>query len=164
MQASYEAPVTVTVAEPRGFWWGVGVFIQSIASLVLRLALAVPFFKSGLTKWDGFLQLSPSTPFLFQNEFQLHILDKTYPIPYPEIAAWGAGFIEIVAPAMLVIGFFTRFAALALLGMAIVIYFVFPLTWATEQLPWGAMALALVAYGAGVFSFDYAIWRAWRGR
>ncbi len=26
--------------------------------LALRLALAVPFFKSGLTKWDGFFNLS----------------------------------------------------------------------------------------------------------
>ena len=41
----------------------------SIVSLVLRVAIAVPFFKSGLTKWDGFLQLSDTPPLLFAEEF-----------------------------------------------------------------------------------------------
>ena len=31
---------------------------MSLAMLALRFALAVPFWKSGMTKWDGFLTLS----------------------------------------------------------------------------------------------------------
>jgi len=30
----------------------------SLAQLMLRLALAVPFWKSGILKWNGFLQLN----------------------------------------------------------------------------------------------------------
>jgi len=41
--------------------------------------------------------------------------------------------------------------------MAGVIFLVFPHTWASEQLPWAAMALALIAYGAGKISLDYLI-------
>ncbi len=42
-----------------------------VAPPLLRIALAVPFFKSGLTKWDGFLSLSPSAAYLFEEEFKL---------------------------------------------------------------------------------------------
>jgi len=152
-----------TVAPARvGFVTSIMIVIQSLASLMLRFALAVPFFKSGLTKWEGFLTLAPSTIFLFENQFQLNIFGQTYPIPYPVMAAWAASIIEIVAPILLVFGLFTRLAALALLGMAAVIFLVYPDTWAQEQLPWGAMAAALVAYGAGEISIDHFIWRGFR--
>ena len=38
-----------------------------VAPVVLRAALAVPFFKSGLTRWDGFAALSPATAYLFDH-------------------------------------------------------------------------------------------------
>ena len=41
---------------------------MAIAPAVLRIALAVPFFRSGLTRWDGFLSLSPSAAYLFEEE------------------------------------------------------------------------------------------------
>ena len=46
------------------------------------------------------------------------------------------------------------------LGMTVVILMVFPHTWANEQLPWSAMALALIAYGPGRASFDFLIARS----
>ena len=36
-------------------------------SLALRVALAIPFWFSGLTKWNGFLTLSDTPLLLFQN-------------------------------------------------------------------------------------------------
>jgi putative oxidoreductase len=36
--------------------------------LVLRLALARPFFASGLTRWDGWFTLSFGTKILFSQE------------------------------------------------------------------------------------------------
>ena len=42
-----------------------------VAPPVLRIALAVSFFRSGLTRWDGFLSLSPSAAYLFEEEFKL---------------------------------------------------------------------------------------------
>ena len=45
----------------------------AIAPPVLRIALALPFFRTGLTRWDGFLALSQSTLYLFEDEFKLHV-------------------------------------------------------------------------------------------
>jgi putative oxidoreductase len=152
---------------------GFMIFIQSIASLVLRIALAIPFFLSGLTKWHGPLKLNPAAEYLFGNQFQLHlpsdisrfwVLDRAIPMPYPDIAVWLSAFGEILLPAAIVIGFATRLSALGILAMAAVIFLVYPETWRSEQLPWAAMALALVAYGPGRISFDWFIWRGFRRR
>ena len=48
--------------------------------------------------------------------------------------------------------------------MTIVIFMVNPASWPNEPLPWAAMALALIAYGPGLFSFDRLIWSGFRGR
>ena len=149
------------------------IILQALASLALRFALALPFWKSGLTKWSGFLELAPSAEYLFTNEFKLNlpsdwskfwILDRAVPMPYPDIAVWLSAFGEILLPAALVIGFATRLSALGMLGMIGVIFLVFPQYWQTETLPWAAMALALIAYGPGLFSFDRLIWSSFRGR
>lgn len=51
----------------------------SLAQLALRLALAVPFWRSGLGKWDGFLELNDVAVLLFTSEFQLHLPGGPYP-------------------------------------------------------------------------------------
>ena len=43
----------------------------SIVQLVLRLGLSVPFWRSGVLKWDGFLQLNDTAMELFTSEFML---------------------------------------------------------------------------------------------
>jgi hypothetical protein len=59
--------------------------------LALRVALAVPFFKSGLTKLDGFLTLSDGAVFLFAQEFRLHVFGYAFPFPAPLLTAALAG-------------------------------------------------------------------------
>jgi putative oxidoreductase len=127
---------------------------HSLPLLALRFALAVPFYKSGLTKWDGFLQLSGGAEFLFGQEFKLHIFGSQYPYPFPMAAAYGAGIAEIVLPIFLVAGLFTRFAALALLFMTAIIQITVPEGWANFHLPWAAMALTLVVFGGGRIGLD----------
>jgi putative oxidoreductase len=122
--------------------------------LALRFALAVPFYRSGLTKWDGFLQLSGGAEFLFGAEFKLHIFGNLYPYPFPMAAAYAAGIAEIVLPILLVAGLFTRFAALGLLVMTAVIQLTIPDAWANFHLPWAAMALTLVVFGGGRLALD----------
>jgi putative oxidoreductase len=79
-----------------------------------------------------------------------------------------ASSAEIILPAALVIGFATRISALGLLIMTGVIYTTYqslgvgPDQWQTETLPWAAMALALIAYGPGLFSVDRLIWSSVR--
>lgn len=127
---------------------------RALPLLALRLALAVPFYKSGLTKWDGFLQLSGGAQFLFGAEFKLHIFGQQYPYPFPMTAAYAAGIAEIVLPILLVAGLFTRFAALGLLIMTGVIQLTIPEGWANFHLPWAAMALTLVVFGGGRLGLD----------
>ncbi|MEZ2140841.1 DoxX family protein [Bradyrhizobium sp. DN5] len=128
---------------------------QVVAPPVLRIALAVPFFKSGLTKWDGLLSLSPAAEFLFEDEFKLHIWGQAYNFPFPTAVAYLDGVAEIVLPVLLVVGLATRFSALALLVMTGVIQLVVPEGWANFHLPWAGLALAIIALGPGLLSLDH---------
>ena len=109
-----------------------------LAPPLLRIALAVPFFKSGLTKWDGFLSLSPAAVFMFEDEFKLHIFGQAYDLPIPDVLAWLDSIAEIVLPILLVVGLATRFSSLGLLVMTGVIQLVVPDGWANFHLPWAA--------------------------
>jgi putative oxidoreductase len=132
---------------------------QVVAPPVLRIALAVPFFKSGLTKWDGFLSLSPAAEFLFEDEFKLHIFGQAYDFPLPTVVAYVDSIAEIVLPVLLVAGLATRFSALALLVMTGVIQLVVPEGWANFHLPWAGLALAIIAIGPGGLSVDHLLER-----
>jgi putative oxidoreductase len=162
-----DAPVTVPVVvyrRPSEFM----IILQALGSLALRFALALPFFKSGLTRWEGFGKLRDATYYFYQELYKPTLFGKTYAIPYPDIAALVASTAEIVLPAALVIGFATRLSALGLLIMTGVIYTTYQSLgvnpWQTETLPWAAMALALIAYGPGRLSFDWLIWQGFRRR
>ncbi len=127
---------------------------ESLASLILRIALAVPFFKSGLTKWDGFLQISSTPEFLFTEEFKLHVFGAVYDYPFPKLMAWGSSLGEIILPVLLVLGLGTRLAALLLLIMTALIQLTVPDGWANFHLPWAAMAVAIIVIGPGKLSLD----------
>lgn len=126
-----------------------------VAPPLLRVALAVPFLKSGLTKWDGFLSLSPAASFLFEDEFKLHVFGHAYDFPMPGLFAYLDGVAETVLPLLLVVGLATRFTALALLVMTAVIQLVVPEGWANFHLPWAALAVAIMALGPGRLSLDH---------
>ncbi len=132
---------------------------MTLAPPLLRIALAVPFFKSGLTRWNGFLSLSPSAAYLFEEEFQLHIFGGAYSFPMPLVVAHLVGIAEIMLPILLVIGLGTRLAALGLLTMTGVIQLVVPEGWTNFHLPWAALALAIIAIGPGRLSLDEVIAR-----
>lgn len=137
---------------------------MSLVQLVLRVALAVPFWRSGLTKWDGFLQLSDNAVLLFTEEFKLHLLGYEIPYPWPKLMAYASGSGEIMLPILLILGLGTRFAALGILAMTALIQLTIPDGWANFHLPWAAMALAIVAYGGGAFSIDRLIAAFYRRR
>lgn len=145
------AALTSLVARAEGLLASVP---QSLPLLALRLALAIPFFKSGLTKWDGFLTLSQGARYLFEQEFKLHIFGNAIPYPFPLAMATAAGIGELILPILLVLGLATRFAALGLLLMTAIIQLTIPDGWANFHLPWAAMALALVVYGGGRIAID----------
>ncbi len=125
-----------------------------IAPLLLRIALALPFLRSGLTRWDGFLSLSEGQFFLFEEQFKLHILGKQYPLPFPDVTAYVVGVLEILLPTLLLLGFATRVAAAGLFAMTCVIQLVAPDGWANFHLYWAAISTTLIGLGAGLLSLD----------
>ncbi|WP_446719327.1 DoxX family protein [Herbaspirillum sp. WKF16] len=120
---------------------------DSLLALVARGAIAAIFFLSGRTKVSGFLTIKDGTYALFQEEYRL-------PLVPPDLAAHLAAYAEHLFPLLLVLGLFTRGAALALLGMTAVIeIFVYPDAWPTH-LSWAGLLLLLVARGGGAWSLD----------
>lgn len=132
----------------------------SLTQLVLRLALAVPFWRSGVNKWDGFLQLNDVAVFLFSSEFKLHLPGGPYAFPAPELMAFVVACAEIALPILLVFGLASRLAALGLLIMTVVVQFTVPDGWPLH-ITWAAMALGIMAWGPGRLSLDHLLSRLW---
>jgi putative oxidoreductase len=120
-------------------------------ALIGRVSIAAVFWRSGQTKLDGW-HISDTAIDLFRDEYKLPVID-------PTIAAYLATFAEHFFPVLLVIGLATRFSALALLIMTLVIeIFVYPDAWPTHG-SWAAIFLMLMAQGAGKISLDELIAR-----
>jgi putative oxidoreductase len=124
-----------------------------LASLVLRFGIAIPFWKSGLTKWDSFGVLSETPIILFENEFMLHLFGREYSFPFPTLMAYASSTGEIILPILVVLGLFTRFAAVGLLFMTLIIQLTFPDAWPLH-FTWAAMALGVVYLGGSKISLD----------
>ena len=123
---------------------------DALLLLVARVGIASVFFLSGRTKVDGLLTLKRSTYVLFRNEYALPLID-------PDLAAHLATYAEHLFPVLLVLGFYTRPAALALLVMTAVIeVFVYPAAWPTH-LSWIGLLLPLIACGGGHWSVDHLL-------
>jgi len=135
------------------------VAVPSLVQLVMRVALAVPFWRSGILKWNGFLKLSDTAVTLFTDEFMLHLPGGPYHYPAPAVMAFLSGCGEIVFSVLLVLGLATRFAALGLLFMTLIVELTVPDGWPIH-ITWAAMALGIMAWGPGRFSIDYWLQRS----
>jgi putative oxidoreductase len=130
---------------------------RSLLLLFTRLWVSWQFLKSGwlkLTNWDVTLEL-------FRNEYQVPLLS-------PTIAALLGTFGELLFPALLVCGLFTRVGALGLFAvnaLAVVSY------WHVlgndgyeaalgQHVLWGFMIAVIAIFGSGTIALD----RALRGR
>lgn len=129
--------------------------VEGLALLVTRLALAGIFWRAYKTKVvEGtWLEIDEIQYFIFENEF------AGLPLS-PDLAVPLATYAEFFFPILVAFGLATRFGAVALMIMTLVIqFFVFP----TGDHFWGwaitpiAMALILIVRGAGVFSLDALI-------
>ncbi len=143
---------------------------DSLIAFIGRFSVAAVFWKSGQTKVQDFAidvvageftigwpRLSDSVVDLFRDEYRL-------PLIPPEWAAVMAAFAEHVFPALLLIGLATRFSALALLVMTLVIQiFVYPDAYPTHGV-WMTVLLFLVARGGGAVSLDHWLGRCLLGK
>jgi putative oxidoreductase len=120
----------------------------AVPALVLRLGVALAFWRSGLVKlasWDSTLQL-------FADEYRVPVLP-------PEIAAYLATTVELTTPILLLLGLATRLGAAAMLGMTLVIQlFVYPENY-PDHLLWAGPLLYLILRGPGAISVDHVVRR-----
>ena len=140
LRQTYERFVSLAASRPA----------EAAALLLVRVALGGVFWRSGQTKIaEGtWFTLSDTTVELFRTEY------AAVPLP-PEFAAVAATTAEHLFPVLLLLGLATRFSALALLGMTMVIQiFVYPEAWWPVHSLWAALALVLIVRGGGLVSLD----------
>ncbi|WP_431265188.1 DoxX family protein [Roseateles chitinivorans] len=123
---------------------------HDLIALACRFSIAGVFWLSGRTKVEGWFTLTDTTFLLFRQDYAL-------PLIPPEWAAYLATGAEHLLPVLLVLGLFTRVAALGVLGMTAVIQtFVYPSGWPTH-LTWAAPMLYLLGRGPGRWSLDHVV-------
>ena len=136
---------------------------HSLIAVIGRFSIAAVFWKSGQTKIQGLAidlvsgHVEFGVPFLSASAVPLFAEEYKLPLLPPELAAQLAAFGEHFFPVLILLGLATRFAALALFGMTMVIQvFVYPDAYPTHG-TWAAVLLYLVARGPGVLSIDHWI-------
>ncbi|MEO9599052.1 DoxX family protein [Parasphingorhabdus sp.] len=134
-----------------------GAVPEGIALLVTRIALAGIFWRSARTKVEegSFLTIKDTTFFQFSDAPFNQV-----PVLNGDLGAYVTTYMEHFLPILLILGLATRFGALGLLGMTLVIQiFVFPemIIWWQTHILWAAMALILIVRGGGIFSLDRLI-------
>lgn len=150
-----------------GFIWNffqflkaVGESLQSLFLLAVRLLWGTWFFLSGIGKWQG-----------FDNVVEYF---KELGIPNPDLNAYLATFTEMFGGFLLIIGLFSRLAALPLIVVMLVAYgtahhdalvdiFNDPDNF-VKQSPFTYLMAALIVFifGPGKISVDYLIEKFWR--
>lgn len=149
----------------------VGLFERIPHSLIAalgRFSIAAVFWQSGQTKVEGLSidlvagDIQLGWPHLSASALELFRTDYKLPLLPPELAAPLAATAEHVFPILLLLGLATRFSALALLIMTLVIQvFVYPDAYPTHGV-WATVLLYLMAKGGGTVSLDRLIARRYR--
>lgn len=120
--------------------------LAPLLDLAIRIWVAQIFWVSGLLKvmsWETALQLSAQ-------EYPVSWLD-------PVTAAYTGAAIELICPLLLVLGLATRFAAVPLLALALVIQLQYQAL--PEHLYWALIFGWYLVMGAGALSLDHLLVR-----
>jgi putative oxidoreductase len=141
----------------------------ALVALGLRLIMARIFFISGQEKIEGpvvplggllgELDVSVTLPADIKST-TLQMFETQYaelPIP-PTVAAYLFSYAEFVLPICLLLGFASRFAALALLVMTLLMQlYALPAMWWPAHVYWVAILAVLISVGPGAISIDALI-------
>ena len=146
-----------------------------VFQLFARLAIAPVFWFSARLKVRDCDFLDVLTlRFWWDEESPCYITDATWalfegewslPFIHSEVAAYATTLAEHLFPALLIIGLATRFSALALLIMTLVIqFFIYPQAWWGTHALWTFALLYILARGAGPLSLDHVIHKLFKTR
>jgi putative oxidoreductase len=157
LTAMTDATTTLLPSGPAGAYVSLLALAERIPLSLVQLAGRVAIFNVFWNSAQSKLSSWPVTLQLFAFEYRVPVLP-------PDVAATLATAAELGGSVLLLLGLFTRFAALALLGVVAVIQlFVFPGHWG-EHLLWASLLLLMVARGGGAVSVDHVLGRFLLGR
>lgn len=132
-------------------------FPEWLLNLAIRLMIFRVFWYSAQTKITGlnffgqnfaFWNVTDTTILLFDFEYQLPLISGT-------VAAYLATFGEFFLSILILLGLFTRFAALGFIVMTLVIqFFVYPDAWWSVHVFWMLLLLYVFKHGGGKASID----------
>jgi putative oxidoreductase len=150
-----------------GFVAACSLLPYALVGLALRLVMARVFFLDGQSRINGpqvplnvqDFSYSLVLPAQVKSETINAFLTQIPPLPVPAaLAAYVLSYAEFVLPICLVLGFATRFSALALLALTVVLQvFVMPQALWTTHVYWAAILLVLISIGGGQMSVDAII-------
>ncbi|MFN0263552.1 DoxX family protein [Tepidamorphus sp. 3E244] len=144
-----------------------GPWVLAVVALFLRVMAATPFWKSGLTKWQGdtvmeklfSFELSPSVSYLFSSEYKIRQFGGEISLPFPDLLGLLASLGEVWLAVLVFLGLLTRLGALGLFGMTIVIQLVYPEGFFWLHAQWFVLLILVLAIGPGRFSLDWLLSR-----
>jgi putative oxidoreductase len=128
--------------------------LAPLADIVLRVWVAIVFFKSGLTK----LQSLDTTIMLFTYEYQVPLLP-------PAVAAYLGTAAELVLPVLLILGLLGRVSATGLFFFNIVAAISYPEiseAGIRDHIVWGMLLLVLLSSKTPLLSLDYFLQKKFR--
>jgi putative oxidoreductase len=139
----------------------------SAVALVLRLVIARVFFLDGQAKVEGLRYALDVQGFGFSVIVPMQVKVDAVAAVYAQysasamlatIIAYVVAYAEFILPILLVLGLGTRFVALALIGLTVLMqFFVAPQALWTAHVYWASILVVLVSLGAGKISVDQIV-------
>jgi putative oxidoreductase len=128
-----------------------------LVAIAMRLVVFKIFWLSVQTKITGWTIAGQHFAFWNITDNTFLLFDFEYNIPFisSSLAAYMGTFGEFFLSLFILLGLFTRFAALGLTIMTLVIqFFVYPDAWWTVHVFWLLPLLYLMKYGGGKIALD----------
>jgi putative oxidoreductase len=139
----------------------------SVVALALRLLIARVFFLDGQAKVDGLRYALDVHGFSFSAIVPMQVKAEAVATVYAQYSAsalvataiaYVIAYAEFVLPILLVLGLGTRFVALALIGLTMLMqFFVAPQALWTAHIYWASILVVLASLGAGKISLDQIV-------
>jgi len=155
---------SVTGLMVDGFVSACALMPYALVALALRLVMARVFFLDGQARIDGpqiplqvqDLSLSATLPMQLRPETFGGMFTQYPPLPVPPaFVAAAVSYAEFLFPLLLVVGLATRFAALSLLAVTVLLQiYVAPQALWTTHVYWAGALLVLLSQGPGQLSLD----------